>query len=250
MRILLLSGKDVNSQIVLSFLLKNYNLIGLIEDIPVKKQKIITKRMKRLGVLTTLSQLLFITLVVPFLKLESKKRKNQILEGHKLSDSNSLEIPSISCSINDEQSINFANKLSPDVIVVNGTRIISSKFLETVNCPIINIHVGITPKYRGVHGGYWALVNRDLLNLGVTVHLVDLGIDTGSVLIQKTVNIQANDNFITYPILQTIKGLDCLDQILKSKNFTNVSGVISESKLYHHPTIFVYFKNRLLKGVK
>jgi methionyl-tRNA formyltransferase len=42
---------------------------------------------------------------------------------------------------------------------------------SSINSKFVNIHVGITPKYRGVHGTYWALVNNDVENSGVTVHL-------------------------------------------------------------------------------
>jgi folate-dependent phosphoribosylglycinamide formyltransferase PurN len=69
--------------------------------------------------------------------------------------------------------------INPDLVIVNGTRIISKKVLSSINSKFVNIHVGITPKYRGVHGTYWALVNNDVENSGVTVHFVDEGIDTG-----------------------------------------------------------------------
>src|SRR5438093_9923670 len=46
-------------------------------------------------------------------------------------------------------------------VVVNGTRIISEAVLTASDAVFINMHAGITPKYRGVHGGYWALYNGD-----------------------------------------------------------------------------------------
>ena len=46
-------------------------------------------------------------------------------------------------------------------------------------CPVINMHAGITLRYRGVHGGYWALAEQHPEWVGTTVHLVDPGIDTG-----------------------------------------------------------------------
>ena len=55
-------------------------------------------------------------------------------------------------------------ELNADVIVVNGCRIISKKILNNVPAKFINTHEGITPKYRGIHGCYWALVNKDKEN--------------------------------------------------------------------------------------
>ena len=65
--------------------------------------------------------------------------------------------------------------LRPVVVVVNGTRIIAARVLESAGCPVVNLHAGITPRYRGVHGGYWALAERHPEWVGTTVHLVDPG---------------------------------------------------------------------------
>jgi methionyl-tRNA formyltransferase len=47
------------------------------------------------------------------------------------------------------------------------------------------VHAGITPRYRGTHGGYWVLLNNDPGHCGVTIHLVDPGIDTGSIVARR-----------------------------------------------------------------
>ena len=49
-------------------------------------------------------------------------------------------------------------------MILNGTRIVSKKVISSIGCLFINTHCGITPKYRGVHGGYWAIYNNDLNN--------------------------------------------------------------------------------------
>jgi methionyl-tRNA formyltransferase len=250
MKIVLLCGGDINSQIVYSFLKENFQLIGVLEDIPVNKKKIIRRRIKNLGFFTTFSQLLFIKLITPLLKLESKKRVKEILSAVKVEKVSSTELPFISCSVNDISSVDFIKQLSPDIIIVNGTRIISKKNLNLINCPLINIHVGITPKYRGVHGGYWAINNNDIKNCGVTVHLVDAGIDTGGILCQKNIKVKPTDNFITYPLLQTIKGIECLKEVLEKNKLNETKKEASETKLYYHPTIISYLKNRVLKKIK
>ncbi len=250
MKIVLLCGGDINSQIVYSFLKQNFKLLGIVEDIPVNKNKIIRRRIKNLGFFTTLSQLFFLKFIAPILRLESRKRVNEILSEIKIEKVSTTELPFLNCSVNEASIVDFISKLSPDIIVVNGTRIISKKIISSINCPLINIHVGITPKYRGVHGGYWALKHNDIKNCGVTVHLVDAGIDTGSVLCQKSIKVASNDNFITYPLLQTIKGLECLKEVLEKNKLNETIKVKSPSKLYYHPTIFQYLKNRILKGVK
>ncbi len=63
--------------------------------------------------------------------------------------------------------------------------------LAAIDAPFINYHAGINPKYRGQHPGYWALASDDAENAGVTIHLVDEGVDTGSVLYQDARHIRA-----------------------------------------------------------
>jgi len=110
-------------------------------------------------------------------------------------------------SVNDEQVVEILQRIAPDAVVVNGTRIISERILAATDAVFLNTHVGITPRYRGVHGGYWALVSGDESHCGVTVHLVDAGIDTGGVLYQDTIEIGPDDNIDTYPFLQIAKAI-------------------------------------------
>ena len=143
---------------------------------------------------------------------------------------------------------------SPDLIVLAGTKVLSKRFLSNFQCPIVNVHVGITPKYRGVHGGYWALVNGDSQNLGVTVHFVDSGIDTGKVIRQVKVDVNSKDSFVTYGIKQLKAGVDLLAMVLNeyrsSNKFNTIETDKSQSKLYSHQTLFEYITNFVLKGVK
>src|SRR5690606_4856447 len=87
---------------------------------------------------------------------------------------------------------------------------ISKKILQGVNAVFINIHSGITPNYRGDHGGYWALANNDNENCGVTVFIANEGIDTGNILYQGLIQPTTKDNFVTYPYLQLGEGIGLL----------------------------------------
>ena len=141
---------------------------------------------------------------------------------------------------------------SPDVIVINGTSIVSKKVLSTIACPVINMHAGITPMYRGVYGGYWSLINKDEANCGVTVHLVDSGIDTGNVLYQSRIYVSSKDNFVVYPVKQMIAGLPYLVKAVEDALTNNIQHLKTEGKssIWTHPTLVEYLYNRIFKGVK
>lgn len=207
------------------------------------KVAIIKRRFKKLGFVKTAGQILFMLLVLPFIP-RRKKRIAEILEESNLKGKS---IPSDKIhpidSIHNPALIEQINKEDPALIVINGTRIFKKAFLEQINCPIINLHVGITPKYRGVHGGYWAIHNHDKGLFGVTLHYVDRGIDTGQLIAQKVILISEEDNFKTYPILQYSVGVLLLEQNLIpiiEKNVTRTESLTDVSKLHYHPTFKAY----------
>jgi ubiquinone/menaquinone biosynthesis C-methylase UbiE len=75
----------------------------------------------------------------------------------------------------------------PDFIITNACSILGRDLISIIECPIINIHNGITPRYRGV-GNFWAFNEENLDLTGVTVHQVNEGIDTGERLIVKKID--------------------------------------------------------------
>jgi methionyl-tRNA formyltransferase len=101
-------------------------------------------------------------------------------------------------------------RLKPNVVVLSGTRVVSRPVLEGVKAVFLNVHAGIIPRYRGVHGGYWALVEGEPENCGVTVHMVDAGVDTGAVVSRARIRPLPTDNYLTYPWLQLAAALPLL----------------------------------------
>jgi methionyl-tRNA formyltransferase len=72
--------------------------------------------------------------------------------------------------------------LRPDVVLVFGTGILRDPFLSAFEGRIINIHLGLSPYYRGAGTNFWPLVNREPEYVGATIHYIDAGIDTGPIL--------------------------------------------------------------------
>lgn len=140
--------------------------------------------------------------------------------------------------------------LAPDVMVISGTRILSARTIAALGRPIINMHAGITPQYRGVHGGYWALVQRDPAHCGVTVHLVDAGVDTGAVLYQALITPGPTDDFSTYPTLQTLAGLPLLVKAVQSAHVPAAQTPAGTSRRWYHPTLWGYLWHRIAGGVR
>lgn len=252
-KIVLLAGDGLSTKIVFNSINQKHGVFVAIVEKKESSKVFIKRRIKRLGYITVFGQILFQTLIAKFLASVSKKRQTEIISKNNL---NLNEIPTdkikIVTSINAIETINILKEINPDLIIVNGTRIISKKVLSSVSCSFINTHAGITPKYRGVHGTYWALVNNDMENSGVTVHFVDEGIDTGNIISQIQVIPTQNDNFATYPLLQLVSGIKLLNKAIDdyfNNKITATKGG-SECNLYYHPTIWKYLYYRFVKRIK
>ena len=158
-------------------------------------------------------------------------------------------------SVNDDETVALLRSLRPDAVVVHGTRIIAARVLASADCPVLNMHAGITPRYRGVHGGYWALAEHHPEWVGTTVHLVDPGIDTGGILAQTTFEVSGEDTIATYPDLHLVHGLPLLgaqmDKVLAGTELEPLrTSVAPGSRLYYHPTLWGYLWRRWRDGVR
>lgn len=253
-RAVLLLGRDEFSNIVYNALVEIADIVAVIQEQPPPKVKMARRRIKRVGVLRVADQVLFITLVAPILKRTSSDRVEAI-HAHSGMDATAIPPRVINNvpSVNHESVIDALRMHRPDVVIVNGTRIISKRVLTCVESPFINTHAGITPAYRGVHGGYWALAEGKPELAGVTVHYLDAGIDTGAVIAQALIQPSAEDNFHTYPTLQLAAGLPLLKRaVLESQGSgcRTVEPLARTSRLYYHPGLTQYLVHRFRRRVR
>jgi len=71
-------------------------------------------------------------------------------------------------------------------------RILSPEFIKKFKNRILNIHPSILPAFPGLDAQRQA-IESGVSHSGCTVHFVDEGVDTGPILVQKTVKIKNND---------------------------------------------------------
>ena len=71
-------------------------------------------------------------------------------------------------------------------------RILSSDFIKSFTGPILNIHPSLLPKYKGLNTHQKALDNNDKI-AGCTVHFVSEELDSGEIILQKSLDIDENE---------------------------------------------------------
>lgn len=249
---LIIATEGLTTNLLFESLSKEFEIQGVIIESSVSKLSVLKNRIQKIGLFPVIGHVLFLILVLPFIK--SKKRTEEILDKHGYKGN---EIPKNLKerieSVNSPRLLELIETYQPDIIFINGTRIIKAEVLAEIKKPVINIHVGITPAYRGVHGGYWALYEGRPELFGVTVHFVDSGIDTGKIIEQSVISTSKKDNFKTYPVLQYSEGLRLLENRsseIITGNIKTVEPFTENTKLHYHPGIFQYLMRRIFKGVK
>ena len=80
-------------------------------------------------------------------------------------------------------------KLQPDVIcVVAYGKILPKEILDIPKLGCINVHGSLLPKYRGAAPIQWAVINGEKVT-GVTTMYMDIGMDTGDMILKEEVSI-------------------------------------------------------------
>ena len=92
-------------------------------------------------------------------------------------------LPMISGDLNKVSLDKLSNFLKSDIYIVFGCSYIKSKLVDfLVNQKTINIHMGISPYYRGTDCNFWALYDNNPHLVGATIHLLTKGLDSGPIL--------------------------------------------------------------------
>ncbi len=105
-----------------------------------------------------------------------------------------------------------------DFVVSYGYRhILTKNVIEGFGCPIFNLHMSYLPYNRGAHPNFWSFY--DNTPAGVTIHLMDEGLDTGPIVSQRYVSFEeGDDTFVkTYlTLISEIESLfmDCIDSLI------------------------------------
>jgi len=118
-------------------------------------------------------------------------------------------------TINDQGIVNKLSKWKPDYIAVFGSSILKDKIIKLFPGRIINMHLGLSPYYRGSGTNFWPLYNEEPQYVGVTIHYLDKGIDSGKIIQQGQPEIEIGDTPHSIGNKTIKKGTELFIEILK-----------------------------------
>jgi len=124
-------------------------------------------------------------------KLILKPVKNILFLGYNKEETgliNFLEEKGLSVTHSSDQDFNSDTF---DLLISFGYRYIIKESVIEKSPRIINLHISLLPYNRGAHPNFWS--HFDGTPSGVTIHLIDKGIDTGKYLFQKKVSLDIHN---------------------------------------------------------
>ena len=105
-----------------------------------------------------------------------------------------------------------SHKADAAVVVAYG-RILPETFLNAFSKGAINVHFSLLPKYRGAAPVNWAIVNGEA-ETGVTTMQMDVGLDTGPMLLQRSTAIGESENAVELMERLSFVGAELLSETL------------------------------------
>jgi methionyl-tRNA formyltransferase len=87
----------------------------------------------------------------------------------------------VATSVNDDAVMAFLREIKPDLALARCKQLLKKGLIGIPRLGCFVLHPGICPEYRNAHGCFWALAERDLGRVGMTLLKIDAGVDTGPV---------------------------------------------------------------------
>lgn len=95
----------------------------------------------------------------------------------------SATLPILKGEVNTDTVVSTVDSFKPDMGVVYGASILNEKVLSLLpDNRFINLHLGLSPYYRGSGTNFWPFVNDELWYVGSTILFIDEGVDTGDII--------------------------------------------------------------------
>lgn len=119
------------------------------------------------------------------------------------------------------------------IIVVAFGQILPKEILDIPRFGCINLHGSLLPKYRGSAPIQWTIINGEKVS-GNTTMFMDVGIDTGDMLLQDKVEI--DDNLTAGELFDTLKdcGADLLIQTIDKVSKNEIQRIKQDDELSTH----------------
>jgi methionyl-tRNA formyltransferase len=123
-----------------------------------------------------------------------------------------LEIPH--GTVNSGEVLSWVREREPDFVLLYGSGIIKPPLLERYEGRVVNLHLGLSPYYRGSGTNFWPLANGEPECVGATLHLAVRDVDAGAILAQVRPHPEPSDRAHELGTKTIIAGIALLPRVL------------------------------------
>lgn len=142
--------------------------------------------------------------------------------------------------------------LKPDVIAVCGASILKEPILGIPTKGTLNLHGGLSQRYRGEWPTLWAVYNEEPEYVGCTVHFVNPGIDDGDIVFQERCPINKDDNQESLYVKVVKLGTNAMIEAIKNIDTVRRYPLTQKGALYLRknvtPKVIAETWNKVKKG--
>ena len=138
-------------------------------------------------------------------------------------------LPILSGDLNKCSLTFLSDFLKSDIYVVFGSSYIKRELVDyLVKQKAINIHMGVSPYYRGTDCNFWALYDNNPHLAGATIHMLSKGLDSGPMLYHAMSNIKTNPFEYT---MSTVKAaFHSIAERIEDKSIFEIKPIIQNKK--------------------
>ena len=160
-------------------------------------------------------------------------------------------------TMNSEENAKMLEQFNPDLVLVFGPSIIKDPLLNILPDDSINMHLGLSPDYKGAATLFWPFYYLEPQFAGVTFHKISKKVDAGGILHQCCPLLSYNDGIHDVSAKAVLHALDDLKKLilLKEKNLpfefitqkqTGKLFYASDFKPHHLRVIYNLFNNKIV----
>jgi methionyl-tRNA formyltransferase len=192
-RVVLLTGEDVAHRYVAHTLARRTGLAGIVCVAPLprsarSKMRTYLRRYGARGIVER--SLLRIALQASG---ENRRRQEELSRLLGAAEFPARVDKATTTGVNTTQTVAALTRMAPDILCVYGTAVVRDQLLSLAPRIALNLHTGISPRYRGADCAFWPLHNREPEWIGATVHECTSAIDGGSIFGVRRASLEGDE---------------------------------------------------------
>lgn len=153
-----------------------------------------------------------------------------------------------------KQAVEFVEKIAPDLVLIFGCGMIRGELAKILPKRSINLHLGISPRYRGAATLFWPFYFLEPQWAGCTFHKIVYEPDAGDILHQCTPHLERGDGIHDVACKAVIHAAGEMRRLLyhtpawkyKAQTATGKNFLASDFKAQHLEMIYGVFDNDIV----